>query len=309
MPKLKPTHWQPLHHWTPTLESIPLSKLTKKQIWLKMECHQPSGSFKLRGIGRLCQYYLARGKNHFISSSGGNAGCAVAYAGRCLNTKVTVFVPSTTKSIFINAMKSQGAKVIVHGDVWDEANRAALAFAKVNNAGFVHPFDHPLIWSGHATMIKEVAYQNIKPDAIVVAVGGGGLACGVLEGMQNMGWHDTPLITVETHGTASFANSVKAKKLITLPKINSIATTLGAKRVCDQLWQWHKTHPIFATTVSDEDAVNACRYFANDHRVLVEPACGAALTIAYNKHNILKNYDSILMIVCGGSGMNLDLLN
>jgi len=83
---------KPLHIWTPTIESKPLEEITGKKVWLKMECYQPVGSFKIRGIGRICQYFATQGKKHFVSSSGGNAGLAVAYAGRQLGIKVTVFL-------------------------------------------------------------------------------------------------------------------------------------------------------------------------------------------------------------------------
>ena len=89
---------QNLHIETPLLESVPLSQSVKGKVWLKMEALQPTGSFKLRGIGNVCQKYLSNGAERFISSLGGNAGIAVAYSGRKLRIPVTVVVPeSTTK--------------------------------------------------------------------------------------------------------------------------------------------------------------------------------------------------------------------
>ena len=204
-----------LHNWTPTLLSQPLSHMLGKPVWLKMECYQPTGSFKIRGIGLLCQHYKDEGVTHFVSSSGGNAGLAAAYAGNKLGIKTTVFLPKTSNQIFINALRLENAQVIIHGDVWDEANEAALSFAKEHNAGFVPPFDHPLIWHGHSTMIDEIAEEDIKPGCVVVAVGGGGLASGVLEGMHRNGWQDVPMITVETEGTASFKESIEHNEVVT----------------------------------------------------------------------------------------------
>src|SRR5512136_2544023 len=89
-----------LHIRTPLIESLPLSRRWGKQVWLKMENLQPTGSFKIRGIGLLCQTGREQGSKHFVSSSGGNAGYAAAYAGRKLHIPTTVFVPSTTPPDF-----------------------------------------------------------------------------------------------------------------------------------------------------------------------------------------------------------------
>lgn len=297
-----------LHNWTPTLYSDPLSMLSHQSVWLKMECFQPVGSYKIRGIGRLCQHMIRMGKKSLACSSGGNAGVAVAYAGRCLGVKVDVFLPSTSNQIYVDAIKAEGAKVHIAGDVWDEANEAAKLFAENHHAGFIPPFDHPLIWAGHATMITEVAEQGIVPDAVLVAVGGGGLACGVLEGMHQQGWFDIPVITIETEGAASFAKSVAADQLITLDKIDTIATSLGAKRVTEQLFKWRKLHPITPITVSDHCAIIAVEKFVESHRVYVEPSAGAVLSLIYEQHPALSDFRNLLVIICGGVGISPKLV-
>lgn len=107
---------QVLHIQTPLLESTPLSRVVGSEVWLKMEALQPSGSFKLRGIGRACSYHAGRGVQRFISSSGGNAGIAVAYCGRKLGLPVTVVVPLSTPERAIETIKSEQAEVIVSGE-------------------------------------------------------------------------------------------------------------------------------------------------------------------------------------------------
>ena len=279
-----------------------------RSVFLKMECYQPTGSFKARGIGRLCQEMVAAGKKHLVSSSGGNAGYTVAYAGRQLGVEVSVFVPTTTHPIFIEAIQSEGAAVNVEGCVWDEANEAAKEYVETVNGGFIPPFDHPTIWAGHATLVDELVTQCDPPDAIVVSVGGGGLASGILQGLHRHGWDDVPLLTVETRGAASLATSVKENKCVTLSSVDTVATSLAAKCISKELWAWTKKHAVIPLTVSDKAAVLACRRFADDHRVLVEPACGAALSVIYDRHPELVNAQSILVIVCGGIGISLDLL-
>ena len=266
-----------------------------------MECLQPSGSFKLRGIGALCQEEAMKGKDAFVASSGGNAGIAVAYCGMKMNIPTTVFIPNSSHPLYINAIKSYGAEVIVAGTVWDEAHQAALEFVNKNKAAYIPPFDHPTLWRGHSSMIDEVAQQGLlKPDAVILSVGGGGLACGVLEGMHQIGWNTVPLIAVETQGADAFAQSVHAQKLITLEKITSKATTLGAKQVTPQLMNWTKKHEIKNIVVSDEEAEQACFEFAREQRILVELSSGATLAALYNNHPLLHQASSILVIVCGG---------
>lgn len=103
-----------LHINTPLINSRPLSQISERNVWLKMDALQPSGSFKIRGVGLACQEYYQKGARSFISSSGGNAGLAVAYAGRMLGIPVTVVVPETTSKRAIDLLRLEQAKVIVH---------------------------------------------------------------------------------------------------------------------------------------------------------------------------------------------------
>ncbi|WP_149086616.1 pyridoxal-phosphate dependent enzyme [Pseudomonas prosekii] len=288
-----------LHINTPLIESRPLSAIARRTIWLKLDALQPCGSFKLRGVGHACETHHARGATRFISSSGGNAGLAVAYAGRQLGVPVTVVVPETSTERAKELLALEGAKVIVHGSSWQEANQLALTLMAPSDA-FIHPFDDPLLWSGHATLIDEVAELGQKPDVVVLSVGGGGLLCGVVEGLHRNGWQDVPVIAVETEGAASFHAATMAGKPVEIEGISSVATSLGAKRVCDQAFEYSTTHHVKSVTVTDQDALDACQRFLLDHRVLVEPACGAALAVAYTPRT-LDPYDNVLLVVCGGA--------
>lgn len=273
-----------------------------------MEALQPTGSFKIRGIGHLCSQLAKDGAIRFVTSSGGNAGLAVAYAGRKLNIPVTVVVWKNVPEMTREKLRLQGAEIVVHGNDWSDANILAQSMCEEKGVCYVHPFDHPLLWEGHASLIHEVKMVGIKPDAIVVAVGGGGLFSGIVQGLHEVGWSDVPVFTSETTGAASLAESVKAGKLITLDKIETIALSLGARRVAEQAFAWTQKHLVFPVVVSDSQAVNAVFQFADDQRVLVEPACGAALALVYDKNPDLIRYEKILIIVCGGCGVNLDLL-
>jgi L-serine/L-threonine ammonia-lyase len=296
-----------LHIETPLFESRALTIHSGRTVLLKLEAVQPTGSFKIRGIGLACREYLRRGARRFISSSGGNAGIAVAYAGRRLSVPVVVVVPETTSEKAKTLIQQEGAGVIVHGASWQEANALALSMVGESDA-FLHPFDDPLIWQGHAGLIDEAAMSGVKPDAVVLAVGGGGLLCGVMEGLHRNGWADVPVIAVETQGAASFAQSVRAGFRVELPAIASIATSLGARQVCEQAFNWSKKHPIRSIVVSDRAAVAACENFLADHRVVVEPACGASLATIYDRVPELDCFKSVMVIVCGGSTTTVEQL-
>lgn len=289
-----------LHIETPLIESRPLGAAASRSVWLKLEALQPSGSFKLRGIGHACETYKAQGARRFVSSSGGNAGLAVAYAGRLLEIPVTVVVPETTTERAKELLRLEGADVIVQGVSWQEANDYAHSLMGAADA-FLHPFDDPLLWHGHATLVDEIARTGLKPDAIVLSVGGGGLLSGVVEGLHRNGWHDIPVIAVETEGAASFRKALQAGRTIELERITSVATSLGAKRVCEQAVRWSKEHSVGSVVLSDRSALAACERFLADHRILVEPACGVSLAVAYECVPELERFGTVLIIVCGGA--------
>ena len=294
-----------LHAETPLVESRPLSLASGRAVWLKLDALQPSGSFKIRGIGFACETHLARGARRFVSSSGGNAGLAAAYAGRMLSVPVTVVVPQSASARAKELLRLENAEVIVHGASWQEANELALSLLTASDA-FLHPFDDPLVWQGHATLIDEVFRSGLKPDAVVLSVGGGGLLSGVAEGLRRNGWDHVPILAVETEGAASFHAALKAGHPVELEKITSIATSLGAKRVCEKAVQWSKERPIRSVVVSDQSALSACERFLADHRILVEPACGASLALAYEKAAEFTQFGSVLVVVCGGATATID---
>jgi L-serine/L-threonine ammonia-lyase len=290
----------PLHSNTPLLYSQKLYNQYGKNVWFKMDALQPSGSFKLRGIGKLCQTYFNQGHKKFVASSGGNAGIAVAYSAKKLGVLCTVFIPSTSHQLYIDELKSYGASVIVAGNVWDEAHAAAVSFAEEQQAPYIPPFDHPIIWSGNSTLVDELVLEHLSPDVVITAVGGGGLACGLLEGMHRHDWDKIPLLGVETIGADSFAQSVRANQLVTLKAVTSKATSLGAKQITPRLLEWTKTHNVQSVVVSDEAAEEGARAFARDKRVLVELAAGAPLSLVYSNHPSIQAYNNVVVIVCGG---------
>lgn len=299
---------KPIHIPTPLWESRPLSAVLGAPVLLKMEALQPVGSFKARGMGAACLASAQAGARRLVCASGGNAGYAVAYAGRQLGLPTTIVVPERASPRSLELIRREGAELVVHGATWDDAHAFALELAQRQQAGYIHPFDDPRVWRGHASLVHEMAETGIRPGAIVVSVGGGGLLCGLLEGMYQVGWKAVPVLAVETEGAASFAASLAAGEVVTLDRITSLATTLGARRITPEALARARRHNVTSWLVSDRQAVEACETFAQDHRVLVEPACGAALAAIYQCAAPLAGRAPVVVIVCGGAGVTLDLL-
>jgi len=291
---------------TPIYKSHKLKEEKNLNVFYKMDCYQPAGSFKIRGMEELCRFHLNQGKKNFVASSGGNAGYSLAYVGKELGVNVKVVVPTTTPEFMINKIRNLGADVEVFGSVWDEAHQHALKVAKELNAVYVSPFDDPLLWNGHSTIIDECAKEMEQPDKLIVSVGGGGLLCGVLEGMKRNGWHKTQVITTETSGAASFYESHKANKIIELKEISSVATSLGAKKVTPKSLELAHEFDIKPFTMSDEVAIKATQSFLSEYNVMVEPACGAALSVPYFYSELISERDKVLVIVCGGANTGIE---
>jgi L-serine/L-threonine ammonia-lyase len=296
---------RPLHIVTPLLDG----EILGRRVGLKLDCLQPARSFKLRGIGRLCQHHAALGARRFVCSSAGNAGYAVAWAGRALGIAVTVVVPTVTPEYVRRRIAALGAEVHATGEVWDQANAVALELARKPRCAYIPPFDHPLLWQGHATLVDELAEQcREPPDAILLAVGGGGLLLGVLQGLQRVGWQRTRVFAVEPEHAASLAPSLERGKVVEVRNPRSIASSLCVRRIAPPLIAACRNRPVTPLTVTDREAAWACVRLAEDHGLVVEPACGAALAPLYAGHHALSGCQRIVAIVCGGMVVTLEQL-
>lgn len=134
----------------------------------------------------------------------------------------------------------------------------------IHTSVYVPSSDHEDIWQGHSSIIYELKAQlqdNI-PAAIICPVGGGGLLNGVITGLQEVDWKEVPVIAVETHGSNSFQASVVAGKLVTLPKITTIASSLASETVCAKSLELSLIHPVVPFAVSDPMAADSVRQFA-----------------------------------------------
>ena len=233
-----------------------------------------------------------------------------------------MYVPETTPERVRDALRAHGAEVAVRGGTqWSEAHAAATARAAKSGGAMIHPFEGEDTWDGHSTMMDEIAEDlgARKPAAVVTCVGGGGLLAGCLRGLERCGWRDdVVVVAMETIGADSLNASMRAGEVVTLPAITSVAKSLGAAspspavfKMCVELGDAR----VRVRACEDAHAVAACLRFADDHRVLVEPACGAALSAAYFPElGVLDGISSdprapIVVVVCGGSVIDRASMN
>jgi len=308
---------------TPLVESACLSRAAGCRIFLKLENVQPSGSFKSRAMGSQILSHLRNPENvgrrvHFYASSGGNAGLAAVCAARTLGYPCTVVVPMATKPLMLDKIRAAGAEdVIRHGETFSEAGEYMReTIMKTSNGNdhdvvkiALHPFDNQPIWEGNSTIIDELetqlppvtspedkkAYNDraLPLDSIICSVGGGGLLNGLVQGIEKrrqkkQASSSTPnpihLLAIETAGTDSLAAAIAKNSLVSLPKITSQATSLGAVRVSETTFQYAVAPPpgiqVHSAVLSDADAARGVLRLANDERLLVELACGVCVEAA-----------------------------
>lgn len=257
---------------------------------------------------------------HFYASSGGNAGLAAVCAARSLGYPCTVVVPLGTKPLMLQKIRAAGAADVVrYGETFSEAGEYMREVIMKSKPGededtakiALHPFDNQPIWEGNSTIIdelekqlpsaataeEEAAYRGraLPVDAVLCSVGGGGLLNGLVMGLekrrqQNLGASRTTppspihLLAIETAGTDSLAAAIAKKSLVSLPKITSQATSLGAVRVSETTFRYAVAPPpgisVHSAVLTDAEAARGCLRLVDDERYLVELACGVCIEAA-----------------------------
>ncbi|KAF9653133.1 tryptophan synthase beta subunit-like PLP-dependent enzyme, partial [Thelephora ganbajun] len=324
---------------TPLLYSSHISRRLGVGAYLKLENLQPSQSFKYRGISlftRRCK--AVRGDDlHVIVASGGNAGIVAACVANKLGIKCTVFIPDGASPDTINYLGREGSKVVIGGDHYLQALRSAEDAVAANpHAVLVPAYDHPTLWEGHGSMVAEISQQlGRKPDMIICSVGGGGLLGGVMIGCKAVGWEDVPIVTIETSGANCFYSSMALNKdwagsfgvsdevdivtedgvkIVHLRKLTSRATSLAATFPSTGVIKMALARggDIRCLSVPDEMTMSTAYSFAEEYKMLIELACAATLTPAYEPGLMERlsegnnKPDVVVFIVCGGFKISLN---
>jgi threonine dehydratase len=165
---------------TPVYGSETLSKLAGRDVCLKAENLQRTGSFKVRGaVSKIATLSKSEQRAGVVAASAGNHGQAVAWAAREAGIKATIFMPQDAPMAKVEPTKNYGAKAELRGASFEEALAAALAYVESTGATFVHPYEDEKVIAGQGTIGLEIADQVPDVETVVVPVGGGGLASGI----------------------------------------------------------------------------------------------------------------------------------
>jgi threonine dehydratase len=292
------------------LELAPaLSARLQNRVYLKREDMQPVFSFKLRGaynrMVRLSPDALRRG---VIAASAGNHAQGVALAAGKLGCRATIVMPVTTPRIKVEAVAARGAKVILHGDTYDEASKQARALARKKRLTLVHPYDDPDVIAGQGTIGLEILRQSERlPDAIFVAVGGGGLIAGVGTCVKQL-HPSVKIIGVEPTDADAMARSLRAGRRVTLEHVGLFADGVAVRTVGKETFRLARKC-VDEMILVDTDAICAAiKDVFEETRSILEPA--GALAIAGAKAWVEKSgakNQSLVAIACGAN-INFDRL-
>ena len=287
---------------TPLIHSPYLSKNCGNSVYLEPENMQATGAYKLRGayykISTLTQEEKDRG---LVTASAGNHAQGVAYAAQAAGVAATIVMPTTTPLVKVNNTKDYGAKVVLHGETFDDAAALAAQLSQEEGLTYVHPFNDLTVSTGQGTIAYEIFKDLPDVDVILVPVGGGGLAAGVstLAKLLNP---SVKVIGVEPSGAASMKASVEAGHVVTLDRVTTIADGVAVKTPGDQVFPYIQRNVDELLTIDDDELVDAFLDVMEKHKMVVENA--GLLTIAALNH-LERDGRSVVSVLSGG---NMDVI-
>jgi len=289
---------------SPVIRSPRLSEQLGVPVWLKLECLQPAGSFKVRGAASkmlaLTDADRARG---VITSSGGNHGAAVAYVARRLGVPATICVPRTVDPVKLRAIRDSGAEAIVAGATYDDAEVTARALERERGLSYVPAFDDPDVIAGQGTIGLELLEQLPDLAAVVAAVSGGGLAGGLgaaLKGLRP----SVRVIGASARNAAAMVASLAAGHPVDVPDQPTLAEVLGGGIGLDNRWSLAAVRAFVDehVLVSEDEIAAAMIFLLRVHRVVGEG--GGTVALAAALVGRLAVTDGPLAIVVSGGNVD-----
>ena len=278
------------------------SKATGNQIYIKPENMQVTGAYKIRGayykISTLSDEEKARG---LVTASAGNHAQGVAYAAQAAGVSATIVMPTTTPLVKVNNTKDYGAKVVLHGETFDDAAELAAKLSEEEGLTYVHPFNDPAIATGQGTISYEIFQDLPDVDVILVPIGGGGLATGVSTLAKLLNPNVT-VIGVEPSGAASMKASLDAGHVVTLDRVETIADGVAVKTPGDQIFPYIQKNIDDIITIPDDELVDAFLDMMEKHKMIVENA--GLLPIAALSHLKCRGKNVVPVL----SGGNMDVI-
>ncbi|MGA0215279.1 threonine ammonia-lyase, biosynthetic [Synechococcus sp. NB0720_010] len=292
------------------LDAAPnLSRRLKNTVLLKREDLQPVFSFKLRGaynkMASLSPSELERG---VIAASAGNHAQGVALGAQRLGCRAVIVMPVTTPEMKVRAVAARGAEVVLEGDTYDAACAEAYRLADERGLTFIHPFDDPEVIAGQGTIGLEILRQcSEPPDAIYIAVGGGGLIAGIGAYVKSL-WPSVEVIGVEPVDADAMTRSLALGERVKLEQVGLFADGVAVREVGVQTFELARTVVDAMVTVDNDAICAAIKDVFEDTRSILEPA--GALAVAGMKADISRRQreGQTLVAVACGANMNFDRL-
>jgi threonine dehydratase len=285
---------------TPTLNAGPLSGgPPDRRLLLKLENLQVTGSFKARGaMNKTLLLPVHKVSAGLVTASGGNHGLGVAFAGKTLGAPVTIFLPANVPPAKAAKLERWGARVIWEGEVWDEANRAALELAEREGMTYVHPFADEAVIAGQGTLALELLDDAPGTDLVVAAIGGGGLISGVATAAKGRK-PGVRVVGVEATGAPKIHQSLRAGRLITLPGVTTAANTMAPLTSHEMNFAIIREKVDDVVLVTDEEMREAARWLWFETGVAAELSGAAAVAALFSGKIPLDGVRAVCAVVCG----------
>lgn len=290
-----------LVRYTPLLRADPVRTPAAHgaELYLKLENLQISGSFKARGAMNKLRSLTAHQLEHgLVAASGGNHGLGVAYAGWYDKVPVTIYLAHNTPHIKAEKLREWGANVVFEGEVFDDANRAAMARAEQDHLTYVHPFNDPLVVAGQGTVALEIFEQVAALDTLIIAVGGGGLISGISTVARALHPH-IRIIGVEPTGAPTYDAARRAGGVVELPAITTVVNTLAPRMGAPLNFAHIQRDVADLVLVTDDEMREAARWLWKEMNIAAELAGSAAMAALLTGRVAVQPGERVCVLVCG----------
>ena len=290
---------------TPLKYSERLSKETDSNIFLKLENHQKTGSFKARGA--LNKILNINVKDDVLAASSGNHGAAVSYALSQKNMKGTIYVPKNVKKSKVENIESFGSKVVKFGNDCLDSENEAIRLSKENNLTFISPYNDLDVISGQGTIGVEILEQNSEIDVVFITVGGGGLISGISSYVKSVN-PKIKVIGCSPINSSIMINSIKKGKIINTESGDTLSdgSAGGVEEGSITFDMCRQLIDEFCLVSEDEIALQIKNALKIDE-MLIEGSAAVAIASAIKMKSYLKD-KNVAIIICGGN-IGSDTLN
>jgi threonine dehydratase len=293
---------------TPCTPSEVFGELFGGRAWFKFENLQRTGSFKDRGaLNRILTIPPEERARGVVAASAGNHAQGVAYHAGRLGVGATIVMPERTPLIKVSSTERFGARVILHGTLYDEAMQEARRVQQATGATFVHPFDDEEIVAGQGTIGLELLEECPEMEVLVVPVGGGGLIGGVALAVKSAR-PEVRVIGVEAERVPSALRARQAKRIVTVPAGETIADGIAIRTVGEITYPLIERWVDELVTVREEEIASAVLLLLEREKTVAEPAAAAALAAVIGGRSGDLSGRTVVLILSGGN-IDVNLLS